>query len=68
MYNGMEIRDGKQMAINYLQGQFTVDFLSTVPFDYFAELLLGEAGLFKLLGALKLVRVMRLNRIIIGMR
>lgn len=67
-YNGMEIMEGKQMAIHYIQGQFTIDFLSTVPFDYFAELMLGEAGLFKLLGALKLVRVLRLNRIIIGMR
>ena len=65
VYNGMEIFDSKGMATYYLKTSFTIDFLSTVPFDSVAEVFLGEAGLFKLLGALKLVRVLRLNRIIV---
>jgi hypothetical protein len=51
-----------------LQGQFLIDFLATVPFDSMAELILGEAGFFKVLGALKLVRVLRLNRMIVYLR
>lgn len=39
-----------------------------MPFDTFSELLLGEAGLFKLLGILKLVRVFRIKRIITYLR
>jgi len=42
--------------------------LATVPFDTIAALFLGEAGLFKILGALKLVRVLRLNRVITYLR
>ena len=49
-------------------GQFTIDFLATVPFDSIAEVVLGDAGLFKFLGALKLVRVLRLSRIITYLR
>ena len=34
--SGEEIRDGKIIASKYLKSRFTVDFLSTVPFDYIA--------------------------------
>ena len=34
--SGEEIRDGKIIAHKYLKGRITVDFLSTVPFDYIA--------------------------------
>ena len=34
--SGEEIRDGKIIAQKYLRGRFTIDFLSTVPFDYIA--------------------------------
>lgn len=34
--SGEEIRDGKIIASKYVKGRFTVDFLSTVPFDYIA--------------------------------
>jgi potassium voltage-gated channel Eag-related subfamily H protein 7 len=68
LLTGIEIRDTKQLAHLYFQGQFTIDFLSTVPFDTFAELILGDAGFFKVLGVLKLVRVMRLSRIITFLR
>ena len=56
--------DSKSLAIFYLYDSFTIDFLATVPFDTFAELLLGDAGFFKVMGALKLARVLRIGRII----
>ena len=66
--SGIEITDTKEIRINYLKGQFTIDFLATMPFDSVAELILGEAGIFKLLGALKLVRILRLARIMTYLR
>lgn len=39
-----------------------------MPFDTFIELIVGEAGLLKILGALKLVRVLRLSRMITFLR
>jgi hypothetical protein len=66
--SGIEITDLKDIRMNYLKGQFTVDFLATMPFDMVAELILGEAGIFKLLGALKLVRILRLARIMTYLR
>lgn len=66
--NGQEIMELKALAYHYLFGSFWVDFLSTVPFDTFAELILGEAGLFKFLGALKLIRITRLGRMITYLR
>ena len=61
---GLEVSEPKQILRYYLRGQFTIDLLATVPFDKLAELILGEAKLFKLLGTLKLVRILRLKRII----
>lgn len=66
--NGLEIRNINEIARYYLQGQFTIDLLATLPFDTFAEIIMGDAGYFKVLGSLKLVRVMRLNRIITYLR
>lgn len=68
LHTGQEEFNVKALAKNYLKFQFWIDFLATVPFDSIAEVILGEAGLFKFLGALKLVRVLRLNRIIIYLR
>ena len=34
--SGLEIRDAKLIACYYIKGRFTIDFLSTVPFDYIA--------------------------------
>ena len=65
---GFEVRKPKLLAINYLKGQFTIDVLATIPFDSFAELILGKAGFFKAFGVLKLVRVLRLSRIITYLR
>ena len=65
---GQEVKDLKMLANYYLRNQFLIDFLATVPFDTFAELILGDAGFFKFLGALKLVRVMRLSKVITYLR
>lgn len=66
--SGQEIRDVKAIQKNYLKTHFTIDLLATVPFDLLAELILGNAGLFRLLGVLKLIRVLRLHRIITYLR
>lgn len=65
---GQEVKDLKMLANYYLRTQFLIDFLATVPFDTFAEIILGDAGFFKFLGALKLVRVMRLSKVITYLR
>ena len=66
---GAEIREVKLMAKNYLRGQFTIDLLATIPFDALAKLLLqSDNATFKVFGALKLVRVLRLNKIITYLR
>ena len=57
------------IAKSYLKGTFTIDFLSTIPMDDIASLFLSPevASKFKLFGALKLIRVTRLTRIIRGL-
>ena len=64
--NGEIVTDQKTIAIKYLKGSFTVDLLSTIPLDSMAGIFLDEAtaAQFKLFGCLKLIRVIRLNRII----
>lgn len=64
--NGEEVTDTKTIAKEYLKGSFTIDLLSTVPLDTIAAAFLpaSTAEKFKLFGLLKLIRVIRLNRII----
>jgi len=64
--NGAIVRDQKTIALKYLKGSFTIDLLSTIPLDSMAGLFLDAqtASRFKLFGCLKLIRVVRLNRII----
>jgi heme/copper-type cytochrome/quinol oxidase subunit 4 len=64
--SGEEIKDAGIIAKTYLKGRFTIDFLSTVPFDSIALIFMDRqaASNFKLFGLLKLIRVLRLNRII----
>lgn len=64
--NGEIVTNQKTIAIKYLKGSFTIDFLSTIPLDSMAGIFLEEAmaSKFKLFGCLKLIRVIRLNRII----
>ena len=68
-HDGEETTDQKKIAKNYLKGSFTIDFLSTIPMDSLASLFLEKdlASKFALFGALKLIRVTRLGRIIRGM-
>ena len=64
--NGEIVTDQKTIAIKYLKGSFSIDFLSTIPLDSMAGIFLDSetAKQFKLFGCLKLIRVIRLNRII----
>lgn len=63
---GEEVLNRKKIARNYLKGKFTVDVLSAIPFDKVALFFLDakKARNFSLLGILKLIRVLRLNKII----
>ena len=65
---GREVRVPKQMALEYLKNAFTVDVISTLPFDLIAGLLTTVSDGYKVLGALKLIRVLRLNKLIAFMR
>lgn len=62
---GAEVKDVKMISQYYLRGQFTIDILATLPFDTIASALFqSDEVFFKFFGALKLVRVMRLSKII----
>ena len=66
---GAEVTDAKTIARQYLRGQFTIDMLATVPFDTLGQLLFSSDNVtFKIFGALKLVRVLRLSKIITYLR
>lgn len=66
---GAEVRDVKMIGRHYLRGQFTVDILATLPFDSIGESLFSsDNATFKVFGALKLVRVLRLSKIITYLR
>ena len=62
-----EIFDAKKIAIQYLKGRFWIDFIATVPIDYVVEPFLqgqNNSIALKMIGLLKLVRVLRLSRLI----
>ena len=67
---GEPVTDQKYIAKKYFKGSFSIDLLSTIPLDSLAGLFLNEkyASQFKLFGCLKLIRIVRLNRIIRDMR
>lgn len=63
--SGAEVKDVKMIYNHYLRGQFTIDILATLPFDTIGEVLFqSDEVFFKFFGALKLVRVLRLSKII----
>ena len=64
---GAEITDVVAITRQYLKGQFTIDVLATLPFDTIGAIF-GKGQAFKVFGALKLVRVLRLNKIITYLR
>ena len=62
-----EITDCKRIAIQYLKTRFMVDFVASIPFDYFGLMFTGSDDntfILQLFSLLKLVRVLRLGRLI----
>lgn len=57
----IEINNSKKMAIHYLQGFFWIDLLATVPFELIFGSVVTSLGW---LGALKMVRLLRLGRLV----
>ncbi len=55
-----------EIAYDYLKGRFWIDFVATIPFDFFGELIFGKGSLkmIRSIALLKLVRVLKLNKII----
>jgi Ca2+-binding EF-hand superfamily protein/CRP-like cAMP-binding protein len=62
---GREITDQKQCALNYLRGWFTIDFLSSIPFDWFLSGLGSTKAIksAKLSKAVKVVRLLKLSKL-----
>ena len=67
---GHEVLSGEKIALAYLKGRFWIDLLATIPFDNIAEAIVGSgnASLLSIFSLMKLVRVLRLNRIIALMK
>ena len=62
---GDEVYDAKRTGKMYLKNRFTVDLLSTIPFDNIALLFTASSSpILQLFSLLKLVRISRLGRII----
>ena len=62
---GDEVFDSKRTGKMYLKGRFTVDLLSTIPFDNIAAIFTQSSSpILQLFSLLKLVRISRLGRII----
>jgi len=62
---GDEVFDSKRSGKLYLKGRFTVDLLSTIPFDNIALIFTKSSSpILQLFSLLKLVRISRLGRII----
>ena len=55
---GMEVRDPKQLAKNYLAGMFVVDFMSSIPYRY-AKMIIPFLGSISFLKILKIARISR---------
>ena len=65
---GDEVFDAKRIAKRYLQNRFTIDLLSTIPFDTLVSIFSDtESNLLQLFSLLKLVRISRLGGIIARM-
>lgn len=65
MDTGDEVYEPKRIGKVYLRGRFTIDLLSTIPFDTIASIFTDDTSpLFQLVSLLKLVRITRLGRMI----
>lgn len=58
--NNEEVTNRREIMILYLKGSFTVDFVSSIPWDYVFR---DYAGI-KVLNALKIVRILRIQKLI----
>jgi hypothetical protein len=56
---GIEISDPKKIAKNYMLGRFWIDFFTIFPFSYISFL-----EVMRVIGILKISRVLRLGKII----
>ena len=63
---GNEISTPKDIAITYLKGVFWVDLLATLPLDQILKIFVADKNnpIYESFGVLKLIRVLRLNKII----
>jgi len=62
---GDEVFDAKRTGRKYLKSRFTIDLLSTIPFDNIALIFTASSSpVLQLFSLLKLVRISRLGRII----
>ena len=62
---GDEVFDPKRTSKKYLKSRFTIDLLSTIPFDNVALIFTESSSpILQLFSLLKLVRISRLGRII----
>ena len=62
---GDEVFDAKRTGRRYLRSRFTIDLLSTLPFDNIAAIFTASSSpVLQLFSLLKLVRISRLGRII----
>lgn len=57
--SGIEISNPKEIATNYMFGRFWIDFFTVFPFAYISFL-----KIFRVIGILKVTRVLRLGNII----
>ena len=59
------VTDVGLIAKNYVRGWFPIDFVSTVPFDLLAEVVLGSSGssAFKIIKIIRLLRLLKLARL-----
>ena len=61
-FDGQEVKEWKQIAINYIfRGTFFLDLLSVLPFY---EMIPGDQKALQILGVLKLIRIKRLPKLI----
>ena len=65
---GEEVTDWKSISLNYIKTRFFIDFIASIPFDYFSIMFEGESDndtfILQMFSLLKLVRVLRLGRLI----
>ena len=69
---GVEITNGREIAIAYLKSRFLIDFVSAVPIDKFIMLFYPSTQSieenvkhFVALSCLKMIRILRINRLLI---